>query len=241
MVDLSERQRALLKAIVEEYIESAEPVGSEVIERKYDLRVSPATIRIEMGKLTEAGFLRQLHTSAGRTPTSLGFRVYIQELMNEKQLPVTAEVSIKEKLWQERYKKERLLQEAVKALADRCDMLGLATDNEGQIYFAGAANILDWPEFYDIDVTRFVLSLFDENPRLKEIIGKAVGADPIHILFGEELGFEDLRPTGFVFTRYEAEPKEGVVGVIGPARMNFAMVLPYIKYVRDLLVEAGRM
>lgn len=240
MVDLSERQRALLKAIVEEYIESAEPVGSEVIERKYDLGVSPATIRIEMVKLTEAGFLRQLHTSAGRTPTSLGFRVYIQELMNEKQLPVTAEVSIKEKLWQERYKKERLLREAVKALADRCDMLGLATDNEGQLYYAGAANILDWPEFYDIDVTRFVLSLFDENPRLKEIMGKAVGSDPIHILFGEELGFEDLRPTGFVFTRYEIEPKEGVIGVIGPARMNFALVLPYIKYVRDLLVEAGR-
>lgn len=240
MTDLTDRQRALLKAIIEEYIESAEPVGSEVIERKYDLGVSPATIRIEMGKLTEAGFLRQLHTSAGRTPTSLGFRVYIQELMNEKQLPVTAEVSIKEKLWQERYKKERLLKEAVKALADRCDMLGLATDNEGQLYYAGAANILDWPEFYDIDVTRFVLSLFDENPRLKEIMGKAVGSDPIHILFGEELGFEDLRPTGFVFTRYEIEPKEGVIGVIGPARMNFALVLPYIKYVRDLLVEAGR-
>lgn len=240
MTDLTDRQRALLKAIIEEYIESAEAVGSEVIERKYDLGVSPATIRIEMGKLTEAGFLRQLHTSAGRTPTSLGFRVYIQELMNEKQLPVTAEVSIKEKLWQERYKKERLLKEAVKALADRCDMLGLATDNEGQLYYAGAANILDWPEFYDIDVTRFVLSLFDENPRLKEIMGKAVGSDPIHILFGEELGFEDLRPTGFVFTRYEIEPKEGVIGVIGPARMNFALVLPYIKYVRDLLVEAGR-
>ena len=75
----------------------------------------------------------------------------------------------------ERFKHERLLKEAVKVLAQRCDMLGLATDNEGQLYYAGAANILDWPEFYDIDVTRFVLSLFDENPRLQEIIGKAVG------------------------------------------------------------------
>lgn len=240
MAELSDRQKALLKAIIEEYIENAEPVGSEVIERKYDLGVSPATIRIEMGKLTESGYLRQPHTSAGRTPTAMGMRFYISELMKEKQLPVTAEVSIKEKLWQERFKQERLLKEAVKALADRCDMLGLATDNEGQLYYAGAANILDWPEFYDIDVTRFVLSLFDENPRLQEIIGKAQGSDPIHILFGEELGFEDLRPTGFVFTRYEIEPKEGVIGVIGPARMNFSLVLPYVKYVRNLLVEAGR-
>ena len=241
MADLTDRQKALLKAIIEEYIESAEPVGSEVIERKYELGVSPATIRIEMGKLTEAGFLKQPHTSAGRIPTSMGFRLYVSELMKEKTLPVTAEVSIKEKMWQERYKREKLLNQAVKALAKQCDMLGLATDNEGELYYAGAANILDWPEFYDIDVARFVLGLFDENPRLIDIIGKAQGTDPMHILFGEDLGFEDLGPTGFVFTRYEVDPsKEGVIGVIGPARMNFSLVLPYVKYVRNLLVEAMR-
>lgn len=241
MAELSERQRALLKAIVEEYIESAEPIGSEVIERKYNLGVSPATIRIEMVRLTEMGYLRQPHTSAGRTPTSMGMRFYIQELMKEKQLPVTAEVSIKEKMMSQRLKRERLIKEAVSALAQRLDMLGLAIDDEGQLYYAGAANILDWPEFYDIDVTRFVLSLFDENPRLQEIIGRAVGPDPIHILFGEDMEFEYLRPTSFVFTKYDVAPeKEGVIGVIGPARMNFALVFPYIKYVRNLLNEAMR-
>ena len=241
MADLTERQQALLKAIVEEYVESAEPVGSEVIERKHNLGVSPATIRIEMGKLTEMGFLRQPHTSAGRSPTSMGMRFYISDLMKEKTLPITAEVSIKEKMWQQRYKQERLIKEAVSALAQRLGMLGIAIDDEGQQYFAGASNILDWPEFYDIDVTRFVLSLFDENPRLKEIIGSAVGTEPVHILFGEDMEFEYLRSTGFVFTKYDVSAtKEGVIGVIGPARMNFALVLPYIKYVRDLLVEAGR-
>ena len=250
MADLTERQQALLKAIVEEYIESAEPIGSEVIERKYSLGVSPATIRIEMGKLTDMGYLRQPHTSAGRTPTSMGMKFYISELMKEKTLPITAEVSIKEKMWQQRYKQERLIKEAVAALASRCDMLGLAIDDEGQLYYAGAANILDWPEFYDIDVTRFVLGLFDENPRLQEIIGRAVGSDPIHILFGEDMEFEYLRPCSFVFTKYDVKADEhssqtsstktGVIGVIGPARMNFPLVLPYVKYVRDLLNEAIR-
>lgn len=241
MADLTDRQQALLKAIVEEYIESAEPVGSEVIERKYDLGVSPATIRIEMGRLTDMGYLRQPHTSAGRTPTSMGMRFFIVELMDEKQLPITAEISIKEKMMSQRYTQERLLKEAVLALAQRLDMLGLAIDGEGQQYFAGAANILDWPEFYDIDVTRFVLSLFDENPRLQEIIGRAVGSDPVHILFGEDMEFEYLRPTSFVFTKYDvSEGKTGVVGVIGPARMNFPLVLPYVKYVRNLLNEALR-
>ena len=241
MADLTDRQQALLKAIVEEYIESAEPIGSEVIERKYDLGVSPATIRIEMVRLTDMGYLRQPHTSAGRTPTSMGMRFYIAELMKEKQLPVTAEVSIKEKLMSQRLKRERLIKEAVSALAQRLDMLGLAIDDEGVVYYAGAANILDWPEFYDIDVTRFVLSLFDENPRLQEIIGMAQGSDPIHILFGEDMEFEYLKPTSFVFTKYDVTlEKTGVIGVIGPARMNFPLVLPYVKYVRNLLNEAIR-
>ncbi|MDO8577033.1 MAG: hypothetical protein Q7R82_01690 [Candidatus Daviesbacteria bacterium] len=241
MAELTERQQALLKAIVEEYIESAEPIGSEVIEKKYNLGVSPATIRIEMVRLTDMGYLRQPHTSAGRTPTSMGMRFYIAELMKEKQLPVTAEVSIKEKMMPQRSKRERLIKEAVSALAQRLNMLGLAVDDEGVVYYAGAANILDWPEFYDIDVTRFVLSLFDENPRLQEIIGRAVGSDPIHILFGEDMEFEYLRSTSFVFTKYDvSEGKTGVVGVIGPARMNFPLVLPYVKYVRNLLNEAVR-
>ena len=241
MAELTERQQALLKAIVEEYIESAEPIGSEVIERKYNLGVSPATIRIEMVRLTDMGYLRQPHTSAGRTPTSMGMKFYIAELMKEKQLPVTAEVSIKEKMMSHRLKRERLIKEAVTALAQRLGMLGLAIDDEGSVYYAGAANILDWPEFYDIDVTRFVLSLFDENPRLQEIIGRAVGSDPIHILFGEDMEFEYLRPTSFVFTKYNVMPeKTGIIGVIGPARMNFSLVLPYVKYVRNLLNEAVR-
>lgn len=237
---LSDRQKILLKAVIEEYIELAEPVGSETIDKKYNLGVSPATIRNEMVRLTDLGYLRQPHTSAGRTPTSQGFRLYIQELMKEKQLPVAAEVSIKESMWQQRHEQERLINNAVKALASRCSMLGLAVDDGGEVYYAGAANILDWPEFYDIDVTRFVLGLFDEFPMLQQIIGRAQGTDPIHILFGEEMEFENLRPTSFVFTRFEMGQRGGVIGVIGPARMNFPLVIPYVKYIRNLLYEAGR-
>ena len=240
MSDLNDRQRQLLKIIIEEYVNSAEPVGSETIDKKHNLGVSPATIRNEMAHLTEMGYLRQPHTSAGRVPTSMGMRVYIDELMKEKEISVAAEVSIKEGLWAERYQQERLMREAVKALAKRCSMLGIALDCNGQIYYAGAANILDWPEFYDIDVTRFVLSLFDEFPTLQEIIGKAQGPDPIHILFGEDLEYENFRTTGFVFTRFaQGEGKTGVVGVIGPARMNFPLVIPYVKYIGNLLSQAG--
>lgn len=244
-MELSQRQKELLKAIIEAYVKSGEPVGSEYIEKEYHLGVSPATIRNEMVHLTEEGYLKQPHTSAGRIPTALGFRLYINELMQEKTLPVSAEVSIKEDLWQSRYQQNRLLREAVRALAARLQMLALAADDEDNIFYSGAANILDFPEFADIDVTRFVLSLFDEYPALSQILGKAVGSDPLHVLFGEELGYEYLQPTSFVFCKFQGRDrgdasKGGVIGVIGPARMNFPVVLPYVKYTSNLVSEALR-
>ncbi|MBI2595211.1 hypothetical protein HYW46_00560 [Candidatus Daviesbacteria bacterium] len=241
MTDLTSRQKDLLKAVVELYVKGGEPIGSELIEKHASLGVSPATIRNEMVHLTTMGFLKQPHTSAGRIPTSMGFRVYISDLMKEKELPVSAEVSIKENLWQQRFKENRLLKEAVRGLAHRLQILALAVDDEGEMFYAGAANILDWPEFEDIDVARFVLSLFDEYPTLKQIIGQAVGQDPLHVLFGEDLGYADLAPTSFVFCKFGARNgKEGVVGVIGPARLNFPVVLPYVRYTSNLVEQALR-
>lgn len=241
MIDLSDRHRALLKAIVETYVKNGDPVGSDTIERNYNLGVSPATIRNDMVHLTELGLLKQPHTSAGRAPTSMAYKIYIAELMKEKELPISAEVAIKENLWQQRYKEQKLLREAVRSLAYRCQVLALAVDSEGDLYYAGAANILDFPEFEDIDVARFVLSLFDEYPTLQQIIGKAQGTDPLHVLFGDELGFEHLHTTSFVFYKYESrEGGQGIIGILGPARMNFPVVIPYVRYTSNLIGQALR-
>lgn len=237
-MDLTERQKELLKAIVELHVKSGESIASEKIEKEYSLGVSPATIRNEMVTLTEKGYLKQPHTSAGRVPTSLGFKVYIQDLMKEKEVPVSAEVSMRHNLWDKRHQENQLLKEAVKNLSSRCHMLALAvTDTE--IIYSGAAYMLDFSEFEDIDVTRFVLQLFDEFPTLQSIIGKAMGTSPLHILFGEELGYEQLMPTSFIFCRYMGrDGRTGVIGVIGPARMDFPRILPYVKYVTGLVEEA---
>jgi len=167
MEGLTERQIKILKAIVEEYMETAQPVGSEGLEKKYELGVSPATIRNEMVKLTEAGYLRQPHTSAGRVPTKQAFKLYVNQLMQEKELSVAEEVAAKEKIWDSRFDFDRLMHEAVKALAQQSRALALAQVEEGDIYHAGYANILDLPEFYDIDVTRTILSLLDEAEEVR--------------------------------------------------------------------------
>lgn len=239
LMDLSDRQRGLLKAIVEFYVKTGEPVGSGNVEKQFSLGVSSATIRNEMVHLTELGLLKQPHTSAGRIPTSMGYRVYISELMKEKEVPVSAEVWMKENLWQSRHQEGRLLRDAVRALANRCQLLALATNQEGDVFYSGAANILDWPEFEDIDVARFVLSLFDEYPTLQQIIGQAVSQEPMHILFGDELGIEPLEPTSIVFSKFQGrDGREGVIGIMGPARLNFPVVLPYVKYTTYLIEQA---
>ncbi|MBE6937556.1 MAG: heat-inducible transcription repressor HrcA [Ruminococcaceae bacterium] len=79
---LTLRQRSILKAIVETYIATAEPVGSKSLSGKYDLGVSSATLRNEMAELIAQGYLEQPHTSAGRIPTHKGYRLYVNELMN---------------------------------------------------------------------------------------------------------------------------------------------------------------
>ena len=83
---LDERKKRILKVITDDYIASAEPVGSRTIARRYDLGLSPATIRNEMADLEEGGFLEQPHTSAGRVPSERGYRMYVDALMSIQKL-----------------------------------------------------------------------------------------------------------------------------------------------------------
>lgn len=238
MQDLSPRQQSLLKAVVEEYIETAEPVGSEAIDKKYKLGVSPATIRNEMAKLTELNYLKQPHTSAGRAPTAQGFKYYIQNLMEERELPIRDEVAVKERLWDERFQFDRLLRNLTRSLAEATGNLAVATTKEGDVYYAGASSILDMPEFYDIDTTKTVLSMMDRGDELISIFNRAVGEDPVKILMGEEMEVPFLEPVGMVFTYYDAgKQHSGVVAVIGPSRMSYPRVIPTIRYYGQLLSE----
>jgi heat-inducible transcriptional repressor len=122
MIDLTSRQVQILRAVVEEYINTAEAVGSDTIDRKFSLGVSPATIRNEMVYLTKHGYLKQPHTSAGRVPTSLAMKVYVRDLMRERDLSVAEEVTLKERIWQQR---SHLNSSALKALFLRLSVKNL--------------------------------------------------------------------------------------------------------------------
>lgn len=236
-MDLTDRQKNLLRAIIEKYIETAEPIGSETIEKEASLGVSPATIRNEMVRLTSLGYLRQPHTSAGRIPTSMGMKFYVDQLMEEKALSLKDEVAIKEELTETKDRFDKLLRHTTKVLADQTRSLAIATDEENDVYAAGMANILEMPEFYDIDITKTVLSMLDKVEVLKQILDQLTPQDQIKIFFGEELGVPYLEPCGFVVIRYQMPHHNGILGIIGPSRLNFPVIIPTMRYFSQLLSE----
>jgi heat-inducible transcriptional repressor len=95
---MEERKKQVLNAIIKEYITSAEPVGSRSVAKRYDLGVSPATIRNEMSDLEEEGYIEQPHTSAGRIPSGKGYRYYVDNLMQREQLSPIQLLQVKEAL-----------------------------------------------------------------------------------------------------------------------------------------------
>jgi heat-inducible transcriptional repressor len=236
-MDLTERQIAILKVVMEEYIESAEPVGSENLDRKFSLGISPATIRNEMVRLTQLGYLKQPHISAGRVPTKKAFHFYVSQLVEEKGMSVAEEVAAREKVWDVRFDFDRLMHEAVRSLAQQSRALAVAAADEGELYHAGYANILSLPEFYDIDVTRTILGLLDETRTLRAIFGREVGEEAINVLFGDEIGFECLEPCGLIFTRFAAGNHKGALGVIGANRFCYPEVVPMVRYYGGLIEE----
>ena len=238
MADLTQRQIKILKHITEEFIETASPVGSETLEKKYSLGISSATIRNELSTLTQLGFLKKGHLSAGRAPTSVGLKFYVRNLMDKKELSSGDEIKVKQKVWDYRNEFDKLLKESTKELATRTRSMAIATTDQDAIYSYGASNLLEEPEFFNIDVTKTVLSLIDNNNFWFDIINKSDSNQPdqlVHLLLGEDLGMEHLEPCGFIYQNYQAGPHRGILGIIGPARFHFPSVIPLVDYFASLI------
>jgi transcriptional regulator of heat shock response len=238
MADITDRQKALLKMIIEGYIESAEPVSSSHLTKKHKLNVSAATVRNEMASLIRAGFLDQPHVSAGRVPTDLGYRFYIQNLMDEDSLPVLKEVAIKQNVWNNRYEFDKLLRSASLALADATHMLAVISTSDGRVFSSGMVNLLDHSEFFDIEVARAVLNLVDNFSQLNDVVMSRNTSNTCVIL-GEEFDSETLYSVSAVVKSFVCGNKKGHVIIVGPSRMDYRHLIPAVRYVSSVLEELG--
>lgn len=127
MTNLTERQKTLLLLIIRDYIDSAQPVGSKRLAERYHLNLSSATVRNEMAALTEMGYLRQPHTSAGRVPTEEGYRYFVSQMVHSAQLPESVQHTISHQFYQSRPELDQWMTLAASILAHQSQGLSVVT------------------------------------------------------------------------------------------------------------------
>jgi heat-inducible transcriptional repressor len=339
---MNERKKKILKAIIQDYIATVEPVGSRTISKKFKLGVSPATIRNEMADLEEMGLIEQPHTSAGRVPSDLGYRYYVDCLMSplvlneeEKQTinreiakrldevqdlieytgklisqvtsltslitgPRSKENTILSKLYFLPYEigkaimvlvkengkvensiveigedttpeklqvlanifneklsgsrvqdlKKGLLQEIFSELSRKRQMIDgvisilekILADSENskkdRVYLDGTLNMLNQPEFRDIEKVKSLFSVFEENAQLKNLLYPAEEQEGLRITIGSEnpnLFFKDF---SVISANYQINGKQiGTIGVLGPTRMDYSKAVAIVDYMTKSLTQ----
>ncbi len=233
MDDLTPRQTEILKTIIAEYTDKGLAVGSEILDKKYNLGVSPATIRNEMVELSKKSYLKKEHFSSGRVPTAKAFRFYINNLMQEKELSTTDEVSYKNDIWDHKRDLSELLQTATRVLARRTGLLAVTTTDRGDIYYFGMNNLLANREFQGIPEMRSILGRFDENTYCDSILQELARIENELLFMFEEQEKDSVSAS--VFGEFKGKHISGAIGVVGPRRMRYDVVVPSVRYFTALI------
>ena len=127
MKELTERQNFILTLVIHDYTQNAQPIGSQYLVDRYNLEMSPATVRNELSALDDAGYLYQPHTSAGRLPTDVGYRYFVGRLLNDTELPQTTQRTISHQFYQSRQDTEQWMRLAASVLAHQSNAASVVT------------------------------------------------------------------------------------------------------------------
>lgn len=241
---MKERQQHILAGVVKEYTETALPVGSNVLAQKYFPEMSSATIRSAMAELEDDGYLYQPHISSGRIPTDKGYRLFVETMMEDRELSREEQRSLQKELLQLRAKNVRLARTTAKLLSAVSGNVGISgvvsKDNE-EFYEFGLPHLLEKAvEQSDIDeVCRLaeVLDLIDEKV---DVLLDKVKDGETRIFIGKENPISGISGYSMVVSPYTSnEGERGVIALIGPKRMEYAKNKSLIEYVKKLLSSSG--
>lgn len=235
---LSDRQEKLLVSIIEEFIKTAQAVGSLNISEKYGLEVSPATIRNEMAKLSELGLLEKTHASSGRVPTARALKWFLEEIKDDlESINVYKATDVREKLFQIRFNTDKLLSKAVNLLAELTGNTAVAV-LAGRRFTAGVSQFLNEPEYQNLQRLQKIITVLEDYNSLTELFSLYEGED-IEILIGEETGIDELSESAVAFSIIQLHGQSrGYIGVVGPNRMDYRKVIPAIKYIVATIEES---
>lgn len=256
--ELAPRRREVLHAVIREHIASALPVASAELVRRYRMGVSAATIRAELAALEELGLLMHPHTSAGRVPTDLGYRYFIEALMPHPDLREDERVTLSHQFRQARPDTSEWLRLAASTLARLTREAAIATYDRAlepsevtwpggdvtwsrRIHYEGIDLILTQPEFRAGERVRSVVSLLQDRQLLAQVLPGSLGEGDVAVSIGSEHSYETLRPLSLVIGRYGSEGTAvGYIGVVGPTRMDYHRTIGAVRYVGALMSDLVR-
>ncbi|MCD6233321.1 hypothetical protein J7J81_03025 [bacterium] len=238
-MELAERQKLILKELIKEHIKCAQPISSQVLSCKSQFKISSATLRIEMQKLTESGYLYQPYTSGGRIPTDKGYRFFVDMILNEryerrfiskKKKEITRICSHLKKL----NNLLRLSREITRTLAHLSSSLAITyLPKMKVIWREGWENIVVQPEFQDAEHLRDFIEVVNEFECNIKKFNLAKGELKIYI--GKEVPLPKKGFTIIVTKSFLSKKSEGTLALLGPKRMNFTKNISLMNYFTEIL------
>ncbi|HPI67118.1 MAG TPA: hypothetical protein PKZ16_01045 [bacterium] len=225
------RQKELFKNIIDEYIRTAEPVGSKLIVDKYKIDVSSATVRNDMMELEEAGYIFQPHISAGRVPTEYGYKKYVTE-----QIDLKSELSGKEKEqlikdiqnFKDIKDSAQKIKNLAKILAEKSELGVFIGFGPGDSYYTGLANLFSQPEFNNVDLVCNFSAVIDHLDEVMKRVYEEVREETV-IKIGRDNNFSSDCSAVMI------KIKNVLLGIIGPMRMNYQKNVELINFVKNIL------
>lgn len=230
---MTDRQQQILSSIIEQYAEVASPVGSSLLAKAFG--VSSATIRAEMAELERLGYIMQPHTSAGRIPTDKGYRLYVNNLSQEKESTpaVRAERALTARV-SSGGMPERTIRNAVDTLVELTHNLGLATIGN-QLYMSGLSNLFGQPEFMQRGQVQQVAQLLDNlEPWLRE----AAPNEPLSVYIGRENPIGRTAGCSLIISKFHSPySDQSYIGVLGPTRQSYRDVMTLVRHAGEALED----
>lgn len=227
---MDDRKKTILFTIVKEHIKSGAPVGSNYIVEKYELNISPATVRNEMADLEDMGFIAQPHTSAGRIPTEKAYHLFLEnikssELSGQEQEIFTGLLDAKDAL---------NLKKAAKELSRITGQTVFWAFARNNLYYTGISNLLQQPEFSQFKYLCSISQVIDQMDDIVDRIFNKIQPG-VEIKIGSQNPFSDICAS--IIGRYKTKDQNGMFGILGPLRMDYEKNLGLVKEINQLMLR----
>ncbi|MFA6322642.1 MAG: hypothetical protein WCX71_04165 [Candidatus Buchananbacteria bacterium] len=233
---MNERQKSLLKTIVSQYIKTAEPISSKLIAEAGRFDLSSATIRNEMAELEDQGYIFHPHTSAGRMPTEKGYKFYIENFLLESKLAKKDQEVIEKTLKYFSGTEIQVLKDLARQISELCHNAVFIAFSDRDFYYTGLSNLFSQPEFFEHQLIHHITKVIDH---LDEVMGQIYQEidQEVKISIGSENPF--ARDCSSVIARYQNKNNTGLLGIIGPTRMDYQNNFSLIKCSQELINQVS--